>query len=323
MSAATAAMGLRASFEDIKLALVVGICGGVPNIAGSDAFLGDVVLSRAIIRYDYGRQYDGEFVVRQSVEDSLGRANRDLRGLLRSFETERARKHLRQAIGTNLSHLQSEAKQEERRANYDFPGPTKDRLFKSAYIHRHRKADDPCETCANPKAFCEPATKASCEDAGCHLAEIVQRSHRFRDGHTAYSPEIFVGRMGSGNAVMKSGADRDRIAKKYDIAAFEMEGAGAWDELPCLVVKGICDYADSHKDKRWQDFAAATAASVARAILDRYVLDDSAAAASAASSNGHPGAGLAGGQGSRIMQTGQMGSGNTISLGDTVNYYAR
>ncbi|EJT69955.1 hypothetical protein GGTG_12132 [Gaeumannomyces tritici R3-111a-1] len=49
-----------------------------------------------------------------------------------------------------------------------------------------------------------------------------------------------------------------------------MEGAGAWKEVPCIVVKGICDYADSHKNKEWQDFAAATAASVAAAILDRY-----------------------------------------------------
>ncbi len=28
-----------------------------------------------------------------------------------------------------------------------------------------------------------------------------------------------------------------------------MEGAGVWDEVPYIVIKGICDYADSHKNK--------------------------------------------------------------------------
>ncbi len=49
-----------------------------------------------------------------------------------------------------------------------------------------------------------------------------------------------------------------------------MEGAGVWDKLPCIVIKGICDYADSHKSKVWQRFAAAIAAAVAKAILERY-----------------------------------------------------
>ncbi|WYZ45759.1 hypothetical protein EsH8_VIII_001075 [Colletotrichum jinshuiense] len=44
-----------------------------------------------------------------------------------------------------------------------------------------------------------------------------------------------------------------------------MEGAGVWDEAPCIVVKGICDYADNHKKKTWQVYAAATAASVLKA----------------------------------------------------------
>jgi nucleoside phosphorylase len=67
---------------------------------------------------------------------------------------------------------------------------------------------------------------------------------------------------------MKSGQDRDKIAKRQGVIAFEMEGAGVWDEVPCIVVKGVCDYADSHKNKIWQDFAAATAASATKALLD-------------------------------------------------------
>ncbi len=65
-------------------------------------------------------------------------------------------------------------------------------------------------------------------------------------------------------------------AKKEKVIAFEMEGAGAWDEVPCIVVKGVCDYADCHKHKGWQNFAAATAAAAVKAILERYVQTDKA-----------------------------------------------
>lgn len=58
-----------------------------------------------------------------------------------------------------------------------------------------------------------------------------------------------MGPIGSGDIVLKSGEDRDRIAKLHSILAFEMEGAGVWDELPYIVVKGVSDYADSHKNK--------------------------------------------------------------------------
>ncbi|PKK44836.1 hypothetical protein CI102_13260, partial [Trichoderma harzianum] len=56
-----------------------------------------------------------------------------------------------------------------------------------------------------------------------------------------------------------------------------MEGAGVWDELPCIIVKGVSDYGDGHKTRKWaewQNFAAATAASVARALIERYPQTD-------------------------------------------------
>jgi nucleoside phosphorylase len=39
------------------------------------------------------------------------------------------------------------------------------------------------------------------------------------------------------------------------------------DDFPCLVIRGICDYADSHKNKIWQPYAAVTAAALARELL--------------------------------------------------------
>lgn len=70
---------------------------------------------------------------------------------------------------------------------------------------------------------------------------------------------------------MRSGKRRDQIAAEASAIAFEMEGAGIWDELPCIVTKSACDYADSHKNKGWQNYTAATAASVAKAVLEKYI----------------------------------------------------
>jgi hypothetical protein len=101
-------------------------------------------------------------------------------------------------------------------------------------------------------------------------------THRSEKGQQNQSPEVFIGRIASADRVMKSGEHRDQVAKKYNVIAFEMEGAGLWDEIPTIVVKGICDYADSHKNKSWQPFAAAAAASVTKSILNRYNVADCA-----------------------------------------------
>jgi nucleoside phosphorylase len=69
---------------------------------------------------------------------------------------------------------------------------------------------------------------------------------------------------------MKSARDRDMITEKESVIAFEMEGAGVWEYLPCIIVKGVCDYADSHKNKIWQGYAAAAAAACTEAILKKW-----------------------------------------------------
>jgi nucleoside phosphorylase len=73
---------------------------------------------------------------------------------------------------------------------------------------------------------------------------------------------------------MKSSTHRDQISKDDSVTAFEMEGAGVWDELPTVVIKAACDYADSHKSKDWQEYAAATAAACMKAFLKEWVKPD-------------------------------------------------
>jgi nucleoside phosphorylase len=39
------------------------------------------------------------------------------------------------------------------------------------------------------------------------------------------------------------------------------------NQIPVGVIRGVCDYGDEHKDKKWQPYAAAMAAAYAKAVL--------------------------------------------------------
>ncbi|KAL4949897.1 hypothetical protein BDW69DRAFT_197724 [Aspergillus filifer] len=80
-------------------------------------------------------------------------------------------------------------------------------------------------------------------------------------------PCIHYGLIASGNQVIKDARARDLIAQELDILCFEMEAAGLMNEIPSLVIRGICDYCDSHKHKEWQPYAALVAAAYAKAVL--------------------------------------------------------
>jgi nucleoside phosphorylase len=90
----------------------------------------------------------------------------------------------------------------------------------------------------------------------------VQRAPRAND-----EPHIHYGLIASGNQVMKDARTRDAIARELNVLCFEMEAAGIMDQLPCLVIRGICDYCDSHKSNEWQGYAALTAAAYSKALL--------------------------------------------------------
>lgn len=66
---------------------------------------------------------------------------------------------------------------------------------------------------------------------------------------------------------MKDGCTRDKLARDLGIICFEMEAAGLMNNFPCLVIRGICDYADSHKNKQWQGYAALAAAAYGKEFI--------------------------------------------------------
>ncbi|EXM17644.1 hypothetical protein FOTG_14177 [Fusarium oxysporum f. sp. vasinfectum 25433] len=78
---------------------------------------------------------------------------------------------------------------------------------------------------------------------------------------------IHFGTFASGDTVMKSGKDRDQLIREKNVIGFEMESVGVWEVFPCIVIKSVCDYADSHKNKDWQDYGAVCAAACTKAFL--------------------------------------------------------
>ncbi|KAL6794164.1 ankyrin repeat-containing domain protein [Trichoderma sp. SZMC 28012] len=274
---AGSAASLRTSYSNLRIAFLVGVCGGVPIVGAHEALLGDVAIGEAIIQYDFGRQYPGEFIPKETAVATQSLPNKDIRTLLAYFKSDTGKADLRQNTARHLRALQGVAVQKEYQYNYRYPGFAEDKLFVATYRHKHRggPSGDPC---CETESYCDNAAQSSCSELGCDEKMLVQRHRleRKRDlpWEEAQCPDIFIGRVASADTVMKSGDHRDQIAKQYDIIAFEMEGAGLWDECPCIVIKGICDYADSHKNKIWQPFAAATAAAAVKAMLARYAISD-------------------------------------------------
>ncbi|GJC83730.1 hypothetical protein ColLi_06568 [Colletotrichum liriopes] len=274
VNAASATANLQSTYTGIKLAILTGICGGLPSPwSANELLLGDVVISKSIVQYDLGRQYPNDFATKANVEETLGRPSREIRSLLATFETRQGRSDLQRQTSQALVQLQQKATEYGDRSLYQRPSLTEDLLFEPGYLHRHRDSQN-CN-CSDSEA-CETARSTSCEKLQCGRERVVSRKrlrteHLDEDAVTAEDPQVFVGRVGSGDTVMKSGLDRDRVAAQHSLVAFEMEGAGVWDEIPSIVVKGVCDYADSHKNKNWQNFAAATAASTAKALLKYHI----------------------------------------------------
>ncbi|RSL49144.1 hypothetical protein CEP53_009259 [Fusarium sp. AF-6] len=282
-NAASTAASIAMSFGGIRMALLVGVCGAAPHNKGEEILLGDVVISSRVIEYDFGRQYPDKFVRKDTLEDSHGRPNKDIRSLLVTLQTDRGLNRLEQRTISLLQKIQADVFNTKHRGKYGYPGTSEDTLFETTHRHKHYGSPScACRSCfCDSDPVCEEAISSSCAELGCSNGPVVTRE-RLRpkqraeqDGEvTAQNPTVHIGLVASGDKVMRSAAERDRLSKAEGVIAFDMEGAGIWDELPCIIVKGVCDYADSHKNKKWQLFAAATAASAAKALLSCYIKPD-------------------------------------------------
>jgi nucleoside phosphorylase len=269
-AAATVAVHLRSSFRYLKLVLLVGICGGAPKPPGKAAdelFLGDVVVSTGVVQYDLGRRFSDRFVRKATPKDNLSRLSVEADSVLARLRTDQAKEEFGRSVSRHLAALQDRLG-----SKAVHPGRSKDRLFQPDYLHKHREPAE-CSDCAvSAAAACDRAMERTCEELGCgqQPSDFVSRC---RPADTL-QPAVHFGLFGSGDTVMRSGRDRDEIAAQNGgVMAFEMEAAGMWEIMraaSCLVVKSICDYSDSHKNKMFQGYAAAVAAATAKSLLQSW-----------------------------------------------------
>ncbi|KAJ4199011.1 hypothetical protein NW767_008595 [Fusarium falciforme] len=283
INAASAAASMAMSYSGLRMALLVGVCGGAPRNRDEEILLGDVVISSSVIEYDFGRQYPDNFVRKATLQDSHGRPNKEIRNLLATLETDRGLSLLEKRTISFLQKIQVKVSKTKHRGKYGYPGKSEDTLFEAAHRHKHHVLPScACVSCfSDADPVCEEAINSPCAKLGCSNGPIVtrerlrakQRAEQESEA-TAQHPTVHIGLVASGDKVIKSAAERDRLSKEEGVIAFEMEGAGVWDQLPCIIVKGVCDYADSHKNERWQPFAAATAASAAKALLSLCIKTD-------------------------------------------------
>ncbi|KAL4871032.1 hypothetical protein BDV12DRAFT_194944 [Aspergillus spectabilis] len=194
----------------------------------------DVIASTAIVQYDLGYRLEKGYARKDTLEANLGRPNQQIRSFISKITT--GDDDLRRRQCEYLAVIQGAV-------DAECPGDQEDTLFKKDYKHRERG----CQCAVSP-----PTDKT-----------VVARQRK-----PGILPFIHFGRLASGDTVMMTAKARDATAKKEQVIGFEMEGAGVWDNLPCILVKGVSDYADSHKSKDWQFFAAASAAACMRALLD-------------------------------------------------------
>ncbi|KAJ5963373.1 uncharacterized protein N7479_003249 [Penicillium vulpinum] len=229
---------VRTFSKSLRIGLMVGVAGGTPS-AAHDIRLGDVVISYptgtcgGVVQYDMGKVgLNGEF-------DRTGSLNSPPRSLLAAVGTMRAAEltdnplfpeYLSRAIGRN----------DRTRKNLGRPETQQDRFFKCDYDH--------------------PITASSCDVCPVECEET--RSER-----QSRDPQLHYGIIASGNSVIKHGRTREKLRLSTGALCFEMEAAGLMQDFPCIVIRGICDYADSHKNKQWQGYAALAAASYAKELL--------------------------------------------------------
>ncbi|KAH7191114.1 hypothetical protein DER44DRAFT_815655 [Fusarium oxysporum] len=197
--------------------------------AKKDIRLGDIVVGTRVMQYDLGKILSGGEIQRTATPKSPEQS------LCTAVANLRASHEI---YPTRVPAILWERMQGN--AEYHRPSAP-DHLFQASYEHDPSMAN--CQTCDQ--------------------SQLEQREAR-----RSCEPKIHYGAIASSNQVMKDAVTRDRLAHELDIICFEMEAAGLMDVLPCLPIRGICGYSDSHEAKDWQKYAAAVAAAYAREFLE-------------------------------------------------------
>lgn len=258
-SAAIVAAHMLASLPRVEVGLSVGVGSGIPHYRKSadaeetdenkdqeedevqDIRLGDVVIASdaktgGLATWTAGKLHgDGSFEERSA----LNRPPRALRTALSWFEMESM---CGDDIGERIEVLVGRCYSTMKRKGFTYPRFAEDVLFEAEYEHVGGKT---CKECVR--------------DGG---MRVVARPSRFAE------PMVHYGVVVTGYQSVSHAPTRKRIREEHGAICVDRQAAGLMNYFPCLVIRGISDYADSHKNDSRKAYAAATAAACAKEILE-------------------------------------------------------
>ncbi|KAJ5955828.1 Disease resistance protein [Penicillium viridicatum] len=249
-SAATVVTQMKMTFPNLKYGLLVGIGGGVPTKTEFGMIrLGHVVVSEptgihsGAVQYDHGKANAGHF----ERKGFLASPPTALLNAAREVAIRRQRMDY-DPVWKNLERIRTSRRPLRR---FKFPGAANDNLYPANYTHGQQGIP--------------------CEDSGCDPRQRIERPIDEEDDSFIV---VHRGTIASGELVIKDAKKRDDLAQKHGVLCFEMEAAGALTDFPCMVIRGISDYCDSHKNDQWHGYAAAAAAAYARQLFFHMSIEE-------------------------------------------------
>ncbi|KAL4746493.1 hypothetical protein BDW72DRAFT_207287 [Aspergillus terricola var. indicus] len=164
-------------------------------------------------------RHEGGFQWKTDIKDTLGRLRQEIWTLLNGLHPKKARSKLQDQAQQYLYTLQEIGTKWRHPRINDIP-------FKASNFHKHSNH----------------ASHAVCSCFEGNLPDQI-----CEEDSEAITPSIYIGPVASANTVMKSGQHRDEIVRKEKVIGSGMKGAGIWDNIPFIIIKGL-----------WQSYAAAT-----------------------------------------------------------------
>lgn len=241
--AATVVTQMRMTFPSLRFGLLVGIGGGVPVRTDCGMVrLGDVVVSKpagihsGAVQYDHGTARYGKF----ERTGALAPPPVVLLNAAQDLAAKRARSR-QDPIAENIKRIDTSIRGLQK---YKHPGSSQDYLFPSEYTHTQ--------------------IGMPCSESGCDISQCIQRPDGDED--EVYTV-VHRGTVASGELAVQNANIRDALANEHQIICFDTEAAGALVDFPCMIIRGVSHYCDSHENDQWHGYAAAVAAAYARQLF--------------------------------------------------------
>ncbi|XP_052849240.1 uncharacterized protein LOC128260348 isoform X4 [Drosophila gunungcola] len=233
---------LLGTFQKVDFVFIVGVAGGVPHYTDykKHVRLGDVVISyvdkqRALISNSKEKPYVYLYKSGEDVKTYFP-VNDSLQQIAESLQ---ANMQVKRPWEDYLSQAQ-QALAQKTEADFNRPDAKMDKLFMNI-------GNNEVIEVAHPIA-----------------ADEVDGVTRLR---------LHLGPIGSGRDLVRSDELRTQFARKYGLLATDVEMSSVLDSIigncreSFILVKGIADYKDGTSTRKWQNFAAISAASVVKSVI--------------------------------------------------------